>query len=227
MTIKAPRVISLKKIFLTWWPLSFSWLLMGLELPALSAVIARLPNAEINLAAYGGVVFPLALIIEAPVIMLLAASTALTKDQATYKKLHRFMMLMGGILTVLHVLIAFTPLYDVVVAGIMGVPEEIVEPARAGLMLITPWTWAIAYRRFQQGVLIRFGHSNAVGVGTAIRLTSTGAVLVTGYLIGDIPGVMVGAAAQAFGVVCEAVYAGLRVQPVLRHELNLSPALNR
>jgi hypothetical protein len=224
MTIKAPRVISMKKIFLTWWPLSFSWLLMGLELPALSAVIARLPNAEINLAAYGGVVFPLALIIEAPVIMLLAASTALTKDQATYKKLHRFMMLMGGILTVLHVLIAFTPLYDVVVAGIMGVPEEIVEPARAGLMLITPWTWAIAYRRFQQGVLIRFGHSNAVGVGTAIRLTSTGAVLVTGYLIGDIPGVMVGAAAQAFGVVCEAVYAGLRVQPILRHELNLSPA---
>jgi hypothetical protein len=224
MTITAPRVISLKKIFLTWWPLSFSWLLMGLELPALSAVIARLPNAEINLAAYGGVVFPLALIIEAPVIMLLAASTALTKDQATYQKLHRFMMLLGGILTVLHVLIAFTPLYDVVVVGIMGVPDEIVEPARAGLMLITPWTWAIAYRRFQQGVLIRFGHSNAVGVGTAIRLTSTGAVLITGYLIGDIPGVMVGAAAQAFGVVCEAVFAGLRVQPVLRHELKLAPA---
>jgi hypothetical protein len=222
MTRSPSNTVTLKKIFLTWWPLSFSWLLMGLELPALSAVIARLPNAEINLAAYGGVVFPLALIIEAPVIMLLAASTALTKDRATYRKLYRFMMVLGGILTALHILIAFTPLYDVVVVGILGVPAEIVEPARMGLMLITPWTWAIAYRRFQQGVLIRFGHSSAVGVGTAIRLSSSGAVLLAGFLVGDIPGVMVGASAQAFGVVCEAIYAGIRVQPVLRYELDQS-----
>jgi hypothetical protein len=220
MTSTDSKTISLKKIFITWWPLSFSWLLMGLELPALSAVIARLPNAEINLAAYGGVVFPIALIVEAPVIMLLSASTALTKDRATYRKLYRFMMLMGGILTALHILVAFTPLYDVIVSGILGVPSEIVEPARAGLMLMTPWTWAIAYRRFQQGVLIRFGYSNPVGVGTAIRLFSSGVVLLTGYIIGDIPGVVVGASAQAFGVVCEAIYAGIRVQPVLRYELD-------
>jgi hypothetical protein len=224
MTQVSSRAVTLKKIFITWWPLSFSWLLMGLELPALSAVIARLPNAEINLAAYGGVVFPIALIVEAPVIMLLAASTALTKDRATYNKLHRFMMLLGGILTAIHILIAFTPLYDVIVTGVLGVPAEIVEPARMGLMLITPWTWAIAYRRFQQGVLIRFGHSSAVGVGTAIRLSSSGAVLLAGFLIGDIPGVMVGASAQAVGVVFEAIYAGIRVQRVLRYELDQAEA---
>jgi hypothetical protein len=222
MTQASHIPMSLKRIFLTWWPLSFSWLLMGLELPMLSAVIARLPDAEINLAAYGGVVFPLALIIEAPVIMLLAASTALCKDWSTYRKLYRFMMVLGGILTALHVLVAFTPLYDVIVARVMGVPAEVVEPARAGLMLITPWTWAIAYRRFQQGVLIRYGHSNAVGIGTVIRLASSGAVLLAGYFIGDIPGVMVGAAAQALGVTAEAIYAGLRVQTVLRHQLDRS-----
>ena len=60
---------------------------MSLELPALSAVIARLPNPDINLAAYGGVVFPLALILESPIIMLLAASTALSKDCASYQRL--------------------------------------------------------------------------------------------------------------------------------------------
>jgi len=37
-------------------------------LPLLSAVIARLPDPKVHLAAYGGVVFPLALIIEAPII---------------------------------------------------------------------------------------------------------------------------------------------------------------
>ena len=69
--------LSSHRIFHTWWPLAASWLLMGVELPVISAVIARLAYPEISLAAYGGVIYPLALIIESPIIMLLAASTAL------------------------------------------------------------------------------------------------------------------------------------------------------
>ena len=76
--------LTIKQIYKTWWPLAVSWFLMALELPALSAIVARLPNPKINLAAYGGIVFPLALIIEAPIIMLLAASTALSKDWKSY-----------------------------------------------------------------------------------------------------------------------------------------------
>ena len=86
----------------------------------------------INLAAYGGVVFPLALIFESPIIMLLAASTALSKDCASYLRLRSYMMRAGLALTAFHVLVAFTPLYYVVVVGIIGAPHEIVEPARVG-----------------------------------------------------------------------------------------------
>ncbi len=211
--------LPLRRVAQTWWPLAASWVLMGAELPALAAVIARLPNPEINLAAYGGVVFPLALIIEAPIIMLLAASTALCKDSASYLLVRRFMMRSGALLTALHVLIAFTPLYYVVVEGIIGVPPQIVEPARVGLMIMTPWTWAIAYRRFHQGVLIRFGHSRAVGLGTVLRLCADGIVLAIGYLIGTIPGIVVGTGAVIAGVLVEAVYVGLVVQPVLRDQL--------
>jgi hypothetical protein len=75
--------LTMNQVFTTWWPLAASWLLMGTELPAVSAVVARLPNPEINLAAYGGIVFPLSLIIEAPIIMLLAASTVSSKDWAS------------------------------------------------------------------------------------------------------------------------------------------------
>ena len=42
-------------IFGTWWPLALSWLLMGAELPVISAVVGRLPNPEVMLAAFGGV----------------------------------------------------------------------------------------------------------------------------------------------------------------------------
>jgi hypothetical protein len=209
----------MRHIVQTWWPLAASWLLMSAEGPAVSAIVARLANPEINLAAYGGVVFPLSLIIESPIIMLLSASTALSKDWDSYLKLRRFMMRAGALLTLLHILIAFTPLYYVVAVGIIGAPTEIIEPSRIGLMIMTPWTWAIAYRRFNQGVLIRFGHSRSVGFGTLVRLSTDGLALGIGYLVGDIPGIVVATSAVATGVVSEAIYVGLRVQPVLRHHL--------
>lgn len=209
----------LRLIIKTWWPLAASWLLMSIEMPALGAVIARLSNPEINLAAYGGVVFPLALIFESPIIMLLAASTALSRDAQAFARLRKFMMVAGGLLTLLHAAIAFTPLYYVVVRRIIGVPEEIVEPARIGLMIMTPWAWSIAYRRFHQGMMIRFGFSQAVSIGTMIRLITGGTVLLTGYLVGSVSGVVVGAAAQALGVMSEAAYAGWRARPVIRNDL--------
>ncbi len=209
----------MRAVIQRWWPLAASWILMSAELPALSAVIARLPDPAVNLAAYGGVVFPLALIIESPIIMLLAASTALSKDWASYAKLRRFMRITSAVMTAVHVLIAFTPLYDLVVVGLIAPPPEIVEPARVGLMIMTPWTFAIAYRRFNQGVLIRFGHSRAIGLGTMIRLGSNVTTLIAGFLVGTLPGIAVATGAVAVGVMAEALYVGLRVQPVLRHQL--------
>lgn len=215
--------LTYRRIFKTWWPLAASWLLMGLELPALSAVVARLPDPEINLAAYGGVVFPLALIIESPIIMLLAASTALSKDYRSYRLVRSYMMWAGAILTLLHALVVTTPLYDFVVKGLIAAPPEIVEPSRIGLVIMLPWTWAIAYRRFNQGMLIRLGHSNVVSIGTAMRLAANFLVLVTGYILGSFTGIIVATSAVAVGVTVEAIYVGIRSQPVLRNELIYEP----
>jgi len=196
---------------------------MGLEGPAISAVIARLANPEINLAAYGGVVFPLALFIEAPIIMLLAASTALSTDWNSYRKLRTYMHTLSIGLSLLHVAIAFTPLYDLIVGRAIGAPTEIIEPARIGLMITLPWTWSIAYRRLNQGVLIRFGHSLAVGVGTLVRLCADGLVLAIGYLLGSVPGIVIAASVIVAGVLSEALYIGIRVRPVLRDRLKPAP----
>ena len=215
-------MLTYNRILKTWWPLAASWMLMAAELPALSAVVARLPNPEINLAAYGGVVFPLALIIESPIIMLLSASTAVCKDWDSYRKVYRFMMVTSAVMTLIHVLIAFTPLYDVVVRGILGAPPEIIEPARLGLRIMLPWTWAIAYRRFHQGILIRFDHSKIVGVGTAIRLSSNLTILLIGYASGTLPGIAVATSAVIAGILCEALYVGIVVRPVLRTQVRLA-----
>ena len=91
-----PSSLSAREIARVWTPLAASWLLMGLELPAVSAVMARLPDPKVSLAAYGGVVFPIALLIESPIIMLLAASTALARDEAAYRVVRRFMRVVAG-----------------------------------------------------------------------------------------------------------------------------------
>ncbi len=213
------KKLSLRDVLETWWPLAASWLMMGFELPAVSAVMARLPDPEINLAAYGGVVFPLALLIEGPIIMILAASTALSRDRDSYVRLRDFMIRTAAALTALHLLIACTPLYYWIVDRLMGVPAEIQGPARTGLIILTPWTAAIAYRRFIQGVLIRFGRSRTVGTGTIVRLLSNVAVLVCGFYWSDLSGIVIGTLAVSVGVTAEAIFAGIAVRPVLRHEL--------
>lgn len=197
---------------------------MGFEGPAISAIVSRLLEPKINLAAYGGLVFPLTLMIEAPIIMLLAASTALSRDWASFVKLRRFMNGLGLTLTILHVVMAATPVYDLIVHHIIHAPEEIVGPARIGLLITIPWTWAIAYRRFHQGVLIRFGHSLKVGIGTGVRFTADATVLAIGYAIGDVPGIVIAACTLVAGVVTEAVYVHLAVRKTLRDKLKLAPA---
>jgi hypothetical protein len=189
---------------------------MGLEGPVVSAVVARLADPKINLAAFGGVVFPLALLIESPIIMMLAASTALSKDRRAYHSLRRYMHWTAGGLTFLHALLVFTPLYGLVVEGLIDAPPEVVGPARVGLAIMTPWSWAIAYRRFNQGVLIRFGRSGVVGMGTLVRFTSVTFVLGIGYLAQGVPGVVLAAVAIDVGVFSEAAYTRLRVAPVVR-----------
>ena len=206
--------LTMKKIFTTWFPLMGSWLMMSLELPVINAIIARLANPDINLAAYGGVVYPIALTIEAPVIMMLAASTAMSKDWKSYQRLKKITLIMGGILSILHFIVAITPIYDWIVTILLGAPQAVIEPARQGLLLLSPWTLAIAYRRFQQGAMIRFNRSHMVSEITLVRLITVAAVLSGGLFLKTIPGATLAGLAQGVGVSAEAIFAGLRARKI-------------
>ena len=78
-----------RTILIFWLPLAGTWLMMSIEGPYLAAIIARLPDPTVNLSAFG-VTFAFANIIEVPVIMLLAASTALVEDRQSYLALRQF-----------------------------------------------------------------------------------------------------------------------------------------
>ncbi len=64
----------------------------------LAAIIAHLAEPKYNLAAYG-VAFSFALIIDAPIIMIMSAATALVKDRKSFLKLRNFTYFLNGLLT--------------------------------------------------------------------------------------------------------------------------------
>jgi hypothetical protein len=70
--------------------------MMAIEGPFLAAVIARLPDPKFNLAAWG-VAFAFAILVEAPIIMIMSASTALAEDAASFLKLRNFTYILNAI----------------------------------------------------------------------------------------------------------------------------------
>jgi hypothetical protein len=224
MSAAAKTELTQRQILIAWWPLAASWLLMGMEMSLVSAAIARLAESKFHLAAFGGIVFPIALLIEAPIIMMLAASTALSVDSDSFRRLRRFTTIAGIGLSLFHALVAFTPLYDILIVGLLDPPAGAIEPGRLGLQLMTLWTWAIADRRFHQGLLIRFDRSGAVGIGTAVRLVVTCSVLLAGILHGGFPGIAVAGCGLVCGVSAEAISARCFARAIVRGPLADAPA---
>jgi hypothetical protein len=207
-----------RDIFRFWIPLFASWLLMTAEGPIISAAINRLPDEVVMLAAQG-IVMSLSVTIESPIINLLATATALVQDRASFLLVRRFTVHWMILLTAVTVLIAFTPLFDVVVVSWLGTPAEVATWVRPGMRIMTLWSAAIGWRRFLQGVLIRFDQTRKVGWGTAVRLATSGGVAIGLAVATALPGVVIGTTALMLGVIAEAAYATWAVRPLLRSEL--------
>lgn len=198
-----PTPIRQRDILRFWLPLASTWLMMACEGPFLAALIARLPDPRYNLAAHG-VAFAMAIIIEAPVIMMLGAATALVDGRIPYRKLRRFTMALNVLMTLGMLFLLATPAYELVLQGWIGLDERIAELTRGAMAILLPWPAAIGYRRFHQGLLIRGGSTRLVAYGTAVRLTSMTTTALVVFLVSDLPGAWVAACALSMGVLVEA-----------------------
>lgn len=197
-----PLRLTYSRIFWFWSPLALTWLFMAVEGPFLAALIARLGDPVVNLAAFG-VAFAFALVTEAPVIMLMSASTALCRGAESYRRLRLFTLLISLGVTLLLALLLLPPVFELICLRLIGLPARIAEPTWQALCWLLPWPGAIGLRRFYQGVLIADGRTRRVTVGTLLRLTTMALVglLVARFTL--LPGAAVGGLALSGGVVAE------------------------
>ncbi len=218
--------LSYRQIFTFWLPLAGTWLMMAFEGPYLAAIIARLADPTENLAAFG-VAFALAVIIEAPVIMLMAASTALVADDTSYRALRRFMLGLSLLLTLVQLVAVLPPVFNWVAGSLVGLPPDVARLAHQGLIIMLPWPLAIGYRRFLQGLLIRHNLTRRVAYGTVLRLITMSAVAFLGAQLPGLSGVHVGALALAVGVVVEGVASRWMTREVVARLTTGPPASTR
>jgi hypothetical protein len=195
-----------RSIFLFWVPLAATWLMMATEGPFLAAVIARLTDPTFNLAAYG-VAYAFAILVEAPVIMLMSASTALARDGVAYRRLRNFTWALNALATGLLLAVLIPPVHRGLMEGLVGLPPRVSDLTYGALWLFLPWPAAIGYRRFLHGLLIRRGRTRLVAYGTVIRLFTMSGVALFLYAGAGWPGAWVGAASLSAGVMAEALAA--------------------
>jgi hypothetical protein len=204
-----------KKIFLFWLPLAATWIMMSFEGPYLAALIARSPHPEFNLAAYG-VAYSLALIIEAPIIMIMSASVTLVKDKQSFQKLRDFTFTASSILTLFMIVLVLPQVFYFITEDLMNLPSEVSRLTHIAAVILIPWPGSIGYRRFYQGLLIKNNLTRKVAYGTIIRLTTmslTGLIL---FLSGNFNGVVVGASSLSLGVIMEAAASRFMVKGVIK-----------
>lgn len=196
-------------------PLAATWFMMSVEGPLLSALIARLPDPKFNLAAYG-VAFSFALVIEAPIIMMLSAATTLVRNRQSYLSLRKFNLALMVLLTVFMILLVIPAIFYFIAEDLIGLPVEVSNLTHLALIIMIPWPAAIGFRRFYQGVLIRNDQTRKVAYGTIIRLLTIIITAFTLFYSTKIPGALVGAAALSIAVTFEAIATRLMAAKIVR-----------
>jgi hypothetical protein len=212
-------MITYRKIFLFWLPLAATWFMMSVEGPFLAAVIARLAVPKYNLAAFG-VAFAFALIIEAPVIMIMSASTALVTGRESFLKLRNFTYFLNGLVTLVMLIILIPSVFYFITETLIGLESPVSRLTHYALILLLPWPGAIGYRRFYQGILIRANLTRRVAYGTIIRLFSMSGTAVILYYFFNLDGAMVGATALSVAVTFEALASRFMARKTITAILN-------
>lgn len=173
---------TLRQMLALWLPLAVSGEMMVIEPSIINIALGRTTQAELALAAYG-VAFSLALLVEAPILMLIDASVARASDRAALALLERFSLAAGLVVTAIGLLISVTPLYGLIVERLMNIPPDVAAQARPTLVILSFWPMPIGWRRTQQGLLIRARQTMVISLATVVRLVVLAAGLAGGLVL--------------------------------------------
>ena len=198
---------------------SFSWPLiinssaeMGVIL-VINLVLGRLDNAELAIAAFG-VIHGLVSFLVAPMRNLAqTAQTLVTRREEVGVILLFTSQLISGF-TVLALILFHTPLKEVVLRSIMGLPPELAgycEPAMSfAFTMVAFWACSAVFR----GLLAKSRTTSALAASGFLRIGTAAAAGLTTFFLPDINGGLLGLFAWVFSYLIESCLTGWHLRRI-------------
>jgi hypothetical protein len=179
--------------------------------PLLNAGIAAAAMARASLAAWP-VSWGFAILLTGPAWSLQQLSTALVTDRTAYRRVRGFALSLGAIFSILLGLVAFTPLYNLVMGGIYNLSPALQSLAKPALQILVIYPLIMGAQALYRGVLIRTSCTGDVRTAMAVNVATLALTLLIGVTLLSPTGVVLAAAAVVMGAVAELAWLRWKVR---------------
>ena len=183
-------------------PLLVTTILRQSSRPILNAGIAAAAAARASLAAWP-VTWGFAILIAGPAWSLQQLTTALAEDETAYRRVRAFALSLSAFFALLLAVVAFTPLYGLVMGGVYNLSPELQELARPALQLMAVYPLLMGGQSLLRGVAILAGSTGVVRSAMTVNVLVLAATLLAGVGLFSLSGVSLAALAVLAGAVAE------------------------
>ena len=196
---------------------TFSWPLMVTQITengvtfVINFFLGRLANPDLALAAFG-VVNALKSLVASPLRNLAQTSQALVHNRTDM----RVMLTFAHRLTIVYCLLVcalfYTPMRDVILNGVMGLPEKLATYAAPGVYMILLVVIVWGYSSLFRGLLSAMRKTRIIAASAVIRLLTVIAVGSVTLFAPNLNGAAVGVAAIGCAFLAEVLILGWSVR---------------
>ena len=207
----------------------FSWPLMVTQITengvtfVINFFLGRLANPDLALAAFG-VVTALKSLVASPLRNLVQTAQALVHSRHDMRMMLRFTHRLTLVYGVIVAFLFYTPLRDVILSGIMGLPPKLSSYATPGVQMILLVVIVWGYSSLFRGLLSAMRQTRAIAGSAVIRLLVVIAVGSVTLIAPQLNGAAVGVAAVGFAFLAEVLILGWRL---LRYSRTTGPLFPR
>ena len=195
----------------------FSWPLMITQITengvtfVINFFLGRLANPDLALAAFG-VVNGLNSLVASPLRNLVQTAQALVQNRADMRVMLRFSHRLAMGYAALVLMLFYTPLRDVILSGVMGLPASLSSYAAPGVQMLLLVVIVWGYSSLFRGLLSAMRKTQVIAGSAVIRLLVVIAVGSITLIAPNLNGAAVGVAAVGCAFLAEVLILGWQVR---------------
>lgn len=208
---------------------TFSWPLMITQITengvtfVINLFLGRLANPDLALAAFG-VVNALKSLVASPLRNLTQTAQALVHNRADMRVMMTFVHRLSVLYALLVGVLFYTPLREVILRGVMGLPAPLAEYAAPGVQMVLFVVIVWGYSSLFRGLLSAMRKTRIIAFSALMRLTVVIAVGGITLFAPNLNGAAIGVAAVGCAYLSEVLILGWRVR---RHAQGSGPIFPR